>query len=740
MRSILLSLLVLLSWTAEAQLIGGGRRGVVIFQGGGGGDSTGAPLTSTRIATALGYMPLNPNVPIDNPVVVKSIARNKVIGIELVDNTPDLQKPVSYPQADALALKINRNSLATINLVNIESGGNISLATPDASSITSGVFADARIGSNITRNTGTATITNKTISGLTNTIKDLAESAMPTLATTLAGKMPTFTPLVINGVSVTAGGTLSLATTSANSILSGVFDDARIPANVLRATGAAVVSGKTFDETNTFTSIPYSVLTGAPTIPSSTNFLTTTGDQSGIAGNKTTTGTWAFNAPPTIAGANLSGDILFSGNLTRKVGAPSAAASDIYSRYFGRNGSVVIGPSTGNADLTFQMGASGANVGAFRANTGNLHLFPNGATPVDSIYRLHVRGKVKITDIMNVTVPTYETDAEAMAGTPPLIAGDVYMNSQGMLHAVKPVSDFPEYDLYTSSGKDVPFDYADNIGEVVWRTQTPNQPYSLNFVTNRNRPMFRVELQPGDNFLSDVTSKNSQNPKYDATNPDRDEEGEYQVKERSEGYTKDFPSVGGTYYYISYSFMVEPGPDVYYSNPDYFCYLGQWHNSDSDKGPVPFAFNFSGQDKLQLQIREFTNTATQFKTKATLKPRGQWNSMVIRVKYNTSSTATKNGEFTWWVNEQIQDNLTGLDLGSLLKPDGSGGFVTQTNKGYWKSGIYRTAGSPDTSPGVPSTTAPRVNLAVQYANIRVTTTNLTAAPNNKITSPDPITP
>lgn len=179
--------------------------------------------------------------------------------------------PAVIPQANVQNLSSDlatKQPLLTpgVNIVNINGNpltgtGNIALATPDASSITSGTLSDARLSTAITRNSSNQTLTNKSISGATNTITSIPESAIPTLATTIANaiatRMPTFTPTTINGVSATAGTALTLATTSAASLVSGTLDDARLSANIVKTTVAAALTNKTLDgDLNTILDLP----------------------------------------------------------------------------------------------------------------------------------------------------------------------------------------------------------------------------------------------------------------------------------------------------------------------------------------------------------------------------------------------------------------------------------------------------------------------------------------------------
>lgn len=245
MKKLIFLVLALYSFVAEAQFVGGGGRRVTIITGGGDSSGTALPLTSQRVTTALGYVPLNPSIPVSDPAWITNISKAKV-GLGNVDNTPDISKPLSTAAINALNAKLNIASLGTVNGQSLV-GNNVSIVTNDASAFTTGTVPLARLPSDLVRNSAAAVFTNKTIDFALNTGSNLPESAIPTLAGTLAGKMAVFTPATINGVSVTSGSSLTFATPDATSITTGVFADARLSAAIARYTGAGTFTGKTLD-------------------------------------------------------------------------------------------------------------------------------------------------------------------------------------------------------------------------------------------------------------------------------------------------------------------------------------------------------------------------------------------------------------------------------------------------------------------------------------------------------------
>jgi hypothetical protein len=168
-------------------------------------DLTSKPTLST-VATSGSYADLT-NKPTIPTVPVTSVAgrtgdvilTSSDVGLANVNNTADSAKPVSTAQQTALNLKVNTSSLATVatsvSYTDLSNKPTIPTVPVTSVSTRTGdiVLTSADVGlgnvdntSDISKNSATATLTNKTISGSSNTISGIAESSVTNLTTDLS--------------------------------------------------------------------------------------------------------------------------------------------------------------------------------------------------------------------------------------------------------------------------------------------------------------------------------------------------------------------------------------------------------------------------------------------------------------------------------------------------------------------------------------------------------------------------
>lgn len=700
---------------------------------------------------------IDPSIVYNNPTFIGSLSKDKV-GLGNVANLPPKDLPASDEVLFLLSQKIS--SVKTINGQSLVGNGDIviSTGTTSAADLSSGVLSDLRLSNNVLLANAVQTVVNKNLSGISNNFSNIPVNAITDLPTILAGKQAALvsgtTIKSINGQSILGAGNIVItggaATSDASTLTTGTLPDSRLSNNVATYSGAGVFSGKTFSGVNnTFSSIPLAAITNLesilegkqPTLGYTPVNLTGSYADPGFitslskskVGLSNVDNTSDLLKPISTAVQTAFGSsIIPAANNSASLGSSTFRYANIWSSSFLSGGSVTYGTGTTNNDITFRQGTSGTNVMSLKSITGNLHLFPQGPTPADTGYRLHVNGTAKVTGRMNIG-GAEKFSSESAARTAGYTEGDLfYDTSKGaismVLSAVTPSVIFSDT---LTNGNQRTFSYADEPNSTqLWQVQSPNETWNVKESTNiPNYNTFRFEVRPGDNWAGDEPT---------TTNPSGNDQNGGQIKERAEVYQKNSSHAGGIDIWISQQFKVDPkyqDPVLYTnSNGDYYCFTGQWHNSDvDDAGPVPFAFNYKGMASLQLQTKGFYNQTRVDRATATLNPRGEWNHLVIRVRFNTSRTAPYNGQFQWWMNGQPMDNVSNMDIGTtVLKSDNT---KEQTNKGYWKSGIYRTPGSPNNPDGTKSATNPRINFAMEYANMEV---NKTTSLLKRVTAPLPV--
>jgi len=174
------------------------------------------------------------------------------------------------------------------------------------------------------------------------------------------------------------------------------------------------------------TSIPYSKITGTPTIPTNTSYVDLTTAQT-VAGNKTFSGTTTLGV--TSVGGNF---VPTSGNVY-ELGSATLRFSTVYSSSFLSTGAGTFGTTALGSSIFFRQGATSQLIGGFFGTSGNFILQTGAANlGTDSGQKLQVNGTAKITGTLNLgTVPVYADNAAAVTGG--LVIGDIYRTSTGQL-------------------------------------------------------------------------------------------------------------------------------------------------------------------------------------------------------------------------------------------------------------------------------------------------------------------
>jgi hypothetical protein len=117
------------------------------------------------------------------------------VGLGNVDNTTDLNKPISTATQTALDGKANTSHTHTASQISDSTNtGRSLLSSADATAAKTTLgLNNVDNTSDATKNSATVTLTNKTISGSTNTLSNIAQASVTDLTTDLAGKEPSIT-------------------------------------------------------------------------------------------------------------------------------------------------------------------------------------------------------------------------------------------------------------------------------------------------------------------------------------------------------------------------------------------------------------------------------------------------------------------------------------------------------------------------------------------------------------------
>jgi hypothetical protein len=224
-----------------------------------------------------------------------------------------------------------------------------------------------------------------------------------------------------------------------------------------------VSTGESYANPSWITSLAYSKLSGAPTIPTNTDYVDRTTAQT-IAGLKTFNG--SFNAagliarglyltPTLIATANNDvlvaldiaptftngaftgvtnyglrvGHIISALTSTYDIGTPTNKFSSVYATQFLNPTSGAVYGVTSSATIGFRLGGSTSFAGGFQSN-GNFFLQSPAAFPADSGFRCNITGTFRATG--QVTFGTADIHADnAAAVTAGKTAGMLYKTATG---------------------------------------------------------------------------------------------------------------------------------------------------------------------------------------------------------------------------------------------------------------------------------------------------------------------
>lgn len=474
------------------------------------------------------------------------------------------------------------------------------------------------------------------------------------------------------------------------------------------------------------------------TAPASTAFVTgavagkvgTTGDET-IAGIKTfsTTanyrGTWS-SVQALFGSTGQAGRIAFGrssdGSAQVRLGYSSAAENNKW-EISNNAGSGTVGLATvaGTGVQVFPSGRVRTQIGGTYTDSGeqlqvggNLKVegtsTTTGTATVGALATTGAAnvGTLTVEGAVELKAPTYQDNAAALAGG--LAVGKSYWDLTGLFRKVIPGITLP---VFTQTLGDLVAKtfYTGTTSERKWKAQSAAKSWSVNMTSAANTPVVRFETRPGDFWLTDSIDNNTHNGYY---------------KERAEMYNIN-PTTNLGYntpwdqtQWISYQMYIEPGGDVVFPNPVHYCDLGQWH-AKSGAGQATIKIDFRNQDEITVYTHGDTTTAGNgtVRLPTTKLARGVWHSIVMEVKHSRNAAG---GVFRMWINKAQVVNLTGIPLGIRAESDA----------GYWKFGIYK---SPNDK-GLGGEDDLRVNFAVQYAAMKISTTSLF----DKVENPDPVAP
>lgn len=306
-------------------------------------------ITSTQINAALGYTPYNSSNPSNYISGINSNDVTTALGFTPYNNT----NPSNFITASSTNTLTNKS-------------GNISQWINDVSYLTSisGAQVNTALGYTPVNPSGT---------NLQYIAGDGSKITFPTI--------PTNTNQLTNGSGFV---TASTTDTFSNKSISGSTNTfSNIPYSVL--TGTPTIPTTTSQLTNnsgfitassadtlTNKSISYSQLTGTPTIPTNANYVDLTTNQS-IGGSKTFSTSVIFG-----------GDILFDSNGSRSIGSLTNRALFVYSSNFVNAGTVSIGTTSTSSPINIRQGTSSQLVFGFFASSGNAFLQNPNASPSDN--------------------------------------------------------------------------------------------------------------------------------------------------------------------------------------------------------------------------------------------------------------------------------------------------------------------------------------------------------------------
>jgi hypothetical protein len=215
------------------------------------------------------------------------------------------------------------------------------------------------------------------------------------------------------------------------------------------------------------------------------------------------------------------------------------------------------------------------------------------------------------------------------------------------------------------------------VGGYPYVREGAGQSWSLQGDETSASHAFRFEVREGDHWPEDQSS------------------GENKERSELDGYKTRW--AGKTPVWVAYSFLVEPG-DPYRSD---WTAISQMHGSEVR----PFFVFFKNEEFAVIVERLGPSGAVQTKVYSGKLGRGHWHSAV----YKLTQSSSQDGALKVW--------LDGAEIVDYHGPIGS-----DTNKAYWKFGIYRGYG-PIATP-----------FAIEFANMEISRNVLS----DRIRSPLPV--
>ncbi|QRQ99696.1 hypothetical protein [Dyadobacter sandarakinus] len=114
-----------------------------------------------------------------------------------------------------------------------------------------------------------------------------------------------------------------------------------------------------------------------------TNYITTDSSQTGLTGDKSTSGIWTFSAAPTFAGANVSATVLPTVSATIDLGSTSLRFNNIYGTNHLSGGSYNMGTTTTTNNITVRQGTTSQLVAGYFGTSGKAFFQAAGTIPTD---------------------------------------------------------------------------------------------------------------------------------------------------------------------------------------------------------------------------------------------------------------------------------------------------------------------------------------------------------------------
>lgn len=207
-----------------------------------------------------------------------------------------------------------------------------------------------------------------------------------------------------------------------------------------------------------------------------------------------------------------------------------------------------------------------------------------------------------------------------------------------------------------------------------YRIQSASKAWSVNWAQNKTCMLYRFQVNPGDQWSSDIGKDKSRSEMYSSIKLPFNED-----------------------VWLSYAVRVLPGAPISSS----FCHIGQFHATEDvgDAASVPvLTFRYLGENDLSITTCANVDKIAASNTKGIVRytgklERGVWVRNVLRIRFSAT-----NGQLQWWENGVEKLNLSGVGIGN-----------NDTQGPYWKFGIYKN-GNGET-------------VVAEYANMELSTTD-----------------